>query len=163
MQTFLPYPNFALSASALDRMRLGKQRVECLQLYNALTQADYGWQNHPATNMWRGHEGALLMYAVYICREWLGRGYKDNMLPFFRTRILSYDSVNPPSWLGDEAFHLSHQSNLLRKVREAKDRAKTTKLPRHIKTAKYLNLFYSKFKWQAPDDLPYIWPNPHQS
>ena len=32
MQTFLPYPDFARSAAVLDRQRLGKQRVEVLQI-----------------------------------------------------------------------------------------------------------------------------------
>ncbi|HET9348893.1 MAG TPA: pyrimidine dimer DNA glycosylase/endonuclease V, partial [Arthrobacter sp.] len=31
MQTFLPFPDFQQSAAALDRARLGKQRVEALQ------------------------------------------------------------------------------------------------------------------------------------
>ena len=36
MQTFLPYPDFAESAKVLDNKRLGKQRVECLQIMKAL-------------------------------------------------------------------------------------------------------------------------------
>ena len=36
MQTFLPHPNFAASAHVLDRQRLGKQRVENLQIMSAL-------------------------------------------------------------------------------------------------------------------------------
>lgn len=36
MQTFLPYPSFELSARVLDDKRLGKQRVECLQILKAL-------------------------------------------------------------------------------------------------------------------------------
>jgi hypothetical protein len=36
MQTFLPYPDFRKSAEVLDRQRLGKQRVEGLQLINSL-------------------------------------------------------------------------------------------------------------------------------
>ena len=36
MQTFLPYASFEESAKVLDRQRLGKQRVECLQIFNAL-------------------------------------------------------------------------------------------------------------------------------
>lgn len=48
MQTFLPYPSFAESARVLDRQRLGKQRVEVLQLLRALTGQTKGWANHPA-------------------------------------------------------------------------------------------------------------------
>ena len=35
MQTFLPYENFAASAAVLDNKRLGKQRVETLQVIKA--------------------------------------------------------------------------------------------------------------------------------
>lgn len=36
MQTFLPYPDFIKSASVLDKRRLGKQRVETLQIMQAI-------------------------------------------------------------------------------------------------------------------------------
>jgi len=38
MQTFLPFPDFEESAYALDQKRLGKQRVETLQIMQALFQ-----------------------------------------------------------------------------------------------------------------------------
>lgn len=53
MQTFLPSPNFTQSAQFLDPQRLGKQRVEALQILTALTNPAYGWQHHPAVQMWR--------------------------------------------------------------------------------------------------------------
>ncbi len=40
MQTFLPYPDFARSAAVLDPARLGKQRVETLQILRALELFD---------------------------------------------------------------------------------------------------------------------------
>ena len=43
MQTFLPYADFAESARALDQKRLGKQRVEVIQIVRALTRETYGW------------------------------------------------------------------------------------------------------------------------
>ena len=36
MQTFLPYADFERTAAVLDVRRLGKQRVEVLQICNAL-------------------------------------------------------------------------------------------------------------------------------
>lgn len=36
MQTFLPYSNFAKSVQSLDRQRLGKQRVETMQIMQAI-------------------------------------------------------------------------------------------------------------------------------
>jgi hypothetical protein len=39
MQTFLPYPDYKLSASVMDMRRLGKQRVETWQIIKALYHA----------------------------------------------------------------------------------------------------------------------------
>jgi hypothetical protein len=60
MQTFLPYPGFLHSARSLDRRRLGKQRVETLQVLRGLTWPRYGWRHHPTVKMWAGYEEALL-------------------------------------------------------------------------------------------------------
>ena len=38
MQTFLPFADFAASAAVLDDRRLGKQRVETLQVLRALVE-----------------------------------------------------------------------------------------------------------------------------
>ncbi len=77
MQTFLPFADFAASARALDDRRLGKQRVEALQIVRALTRETYGWQHHPAVRMWRGYEEALGSYGIVVCREWRRRGRAD--------------------------------------------------------------------------------------
>ncbi len=53
MQTFLPYPDFKRSAKVLDYRRLGKQRVEALQILKALQVENYGWRNHPIVKMWK--------------------------------------------------------------------------------------------------------------
>lgn len=137
MQTFLPYASFALSAQCLDRQRLGKQRVECWQLYRALTGESTGWRNHPAAKMWQGYEAALMDYGIAVCEEWLKRGYKDTLLERFLAvrQQLPLQTTLPP-WVGNEQFHVSHQSNLVRKA------------PQH-----YAPLFP-----QIADDLPYIWP-----
>lgn len=136
MQTFVPYPSARLSALCLDRQRLGKQRVEVLQLLKALTEGG-GWSNHPAAKMWRGHERALVWYGLAVCNEWLARGYKDTC----KDKIASYaahypDTTGWPSWWGDAAVHASHRSNLLRKDAE----------------------YYGQFDWSETPDLPYVWP-----
>jgi len=135
MQTFLPHADFRASAACLDRQRLGKQRVECWQLARALTVEGSGWSSHPAARMWAGFEPALVEYAVAVCGEWRSRGYRDTMLERFLGLGTPSGGVMP-TWLGDEDFHLSHRSNLVRK------------LPGH-----YGPLFPG-----VPDDLPYIWP-----
>lgn len=106
MQTFLPHGSFSDSAACLDRLRLGKQRVECLQILRTLRDGG-GWSNHPAVRMWRGWERALWTYGEHVCR--------DKM--FELTRLagwLDLDLVLPP-WFGDPDFHRAHRSNLLRK------------------------------------------------
>lgn len=201
MQTFLPYPNFIGSAKVLDVRRLGKQRVENLQImqtllgkrvvnthrfeptgeyltryYNryhdeiALTDVDpfdffrqesvpikhlvpnskekwrvedlesSPWKKHPAILMWRGYESALMRYQEAICDEWINRGYKDTCQAvtsylYFHCEPRCY--LGMPEWFGEEEFHLSHQSNLLRK---------------HPK-------YYSQFFHNVPDDLSYVWPS----
>jgi Pyrimidine dimer DNA glycosylase len=42
VQTFLPYPDFARTAAVLDDRRLGKQRVEVLQILNAMHRTNGG-------------------------------------------------------------------------------------------------------------------------
>jgi hypothetical protein len=139
MQTFLPYADFHESAAVLHMKHLGKQRVENLQIMKALVDPAYGWQNHPAVRMWRGHESALMEYQTSICYEWHNmRGYKDTCLD---KTLAVWSEVNwydegDPAWLGDEAFHAAMRSNLLRKK------------PEH----------YSQFGWTEPDDYAYVWP-----
>jgi hypothetical protein len=137
MQTFLPYASFEQSAAVLDDKRLGKQRVEVLQIMNALTKADAkGWKNHPATLMWRGYEAALVLYGVVICDAWIGRGYRDTV----REKLLAFGfdpaaAVLPP-WFGDDRIHAGHRASLLRKD------------PAH----------YGRFGWIEDPELPYHWP-----
>ena len=79
MQTFLPYPDFAESAAALDSKRLGKQRVEALQVLRALTRPTYGWKRHPAVRMWAGCAEGVGAYGVAVCLEWISRGGADTV------------------------------------------------------------------------------------
>lgn len=131
MQTFLPYPSFYKSLECLDSKRLGKQRVEASQILKALKDPTYGWQNHPAVKMWRGHEGALIDYynTSLIC--FAARGHKNIILQPMET-----GSIVLPYWFGKEVFHASHRSNLLRKNPG----------------------FYSKYNWLEPPTLEYYWP-----
>lgn len=136
MQTFVPLgADFQGNAKALDRQRLGKQRVEGLQILNALTGRSKGWVNHPAVKMWKGYEPALVQYVVAMCDEWVSRGYKDTC----KDKVLAIGESLPsavitPEWLDDTEVQLSHQSNLVRK------------LPEH----------YGQL-WDVPDDIPYKW------
>ncbi|GGT23198.1 MULTISPECIES: MSMEG_6728 family protein [Streptomyces] len=150
MQTFLPYPGFAESAAALDPRRLGKQRVEALQVLRGLTVPGYGWRRHPAVRMWAGYEEALVRYGLDVCGVWTAEGRIDTcaatMLADFRSRLPGSavreqrrlaEAGELPPWLGDPAFHRSHQSALVRKAPE----------------------FYRDRFPGVPDDLPYVWPD----
>lgn len=134
MQTFLPYPSFLKSLDCLDYRRLGKQRVEALQLINAIEGRSKGWVNHPCTLMWKNNLAALKIYHNTAIILWIERGYNNTM----KLMEVGSSNVELPSWFGNRDFHRSHQSNLLRKDKE----------------------YYSKFFEGVPDDLPYIWPEP---
>lgn len=138
MQTFLPYSDFYKSSQALDRLRLGKQRIETWQLYLSLTNPSYGWKNHPASKMWKGYEIALLHYGVANCETWISRGYNDSLLPRFKNALENHAGVpyEFPWWLGNEKLHSSHRSRLLAKKPD----------------------WYSQFGWTEPTNIPYWWP-----
>ncbi|MCW5252635.1 MSMEG_6728 family protein [Streptomyces sp. SHP 1-2] len=149
MQTFLPHPGFRDSALVLDRRRLGKQRVEALQVLRGLTVPGYGWRHHPAVRMWTGYEEALVRYGLEVCRVWRERGHPDtcaaSLLAGFaagrpdtpvRGQAELGEAGELPPWLGDEGFHRSHRSALVRKD-----------------PGDYARLFPG-----VPDDLPYVWP-----
>jgi hypothetical protein len=132
----------------LDAQRLGKQRVEALQVVRALTWEKYGWAHHPVVSMWRGYEEALGRYGLTVVETWTALGFADTCAATIRADLaaagirpirsqadLAAASALPP-WLGDEAFHRSHQSSLVRKDPDV-----------------YRQLFPD-----VPDDLEYVWP-----
>jgi hypothetical protein len=149
MQTFLPFSDFRASAEALDPLRLGKQRVEALQVLRGLTVPGHGWRRHPAVRMWAGYEEAVVLYGLEVCRVWAAAGRRDTCaatlmsdyrgfrpgVPLRHLAELAEASELPP-WLGDTTFHRSHQSALVRK-----------------------NLaYYGPLFPGVPDNLPYVWP-----
>lgn len=137
MQTFLPFEDFTTSANCLDMRRLGKQRVEVLQILEAISHRT-GWIHHPCTKMWTGYGYWLCKYGEEICKAWRYKGYQDTCLPKiqkFREWFPSC-SLKPP-WLGNPLLHQSHRSNLIRKKPE---------------------YYRDTLGWNDPDDLPYWWP-----
>ena len=130
MQTFLPYSNFQKTAEVLDWRRLGKQRVEGMQIIKTiLTPEQKGWQNHPIVIMWTPYVQALQLYTNTIINEWIKRGYNNNM------KLYEINSLTMPHWLGKEEFHASHRANLLRKDFK----------------------HYSQFGWTENPKNPYVW------
>ena len=148
MQTFVPYADFEQSLRALDLKRLGKQRVEVIQIVRALTVPGYAWASHPAVLMWKGYEEALGRYGLTACAVWTEHGFGDtcaetivaDLRAFGVTSIREYAELAEaralPPWLSDEELQNSHRSSLLRKE------------PQH-----YGPLFPG-----TPPDLDYVWP-----
>ena len=138
MQTFLPYDNFEKTVECLDYRRLGKMRVEAMQVYRVLTgkakpnkNGKIAWSSHPCVKMWRGYENALATYHNLCIKEWIHRGYNNNMLFIEPKGEIVY-----PHWLGNKKFHSLHRGTLLSKDYE----------------------WYSQFGWTEEPKYEYIWP-----
>ena len=153
MQTFVPVADFEQSARLLDSPRLGKQRVETLQILRALELPDYGWASHPVVHMWRGRTAALVVYGLAMVKVWRERGFADSTHTLIAEFAPDVEGASQeemaragllPSWVGDDALHLSHRSNLLAKDPDF-----------------YRPLFQPLFG-SEPDDLPYLWPGPDE-
>jgi hypothetical protein len=120
MQTFLPVADFEDGARLLDSPRLGKQRVETLQILRALElPRERGFADTTETQI-----GEFAPEVVGVAQ---GELAVAGLLP---------------SWVGDEALHRSHRSNLL---------AKDPDFYRPLLTERF---------GPEPDDLPYVWPEP---
>ena len=149
MQTFSPYADFEESLRTLDSKRLGKQRVDVVQIVRALTVPGYAWSSHPAVLMWKGYEEALGRYGLTSCEVWTERGFGDSCAVTTTTdlraagiaEIRGYAELAAagalPPWLFDTAVQLSHRSSLLRKD------------PVH---------YGPLFPPDTPRDLEYVWP-----
>jgi hypothetical protein len=149
VQTFLPYPDFAETARVLDQRRLGKQRVEAIQILRALTRPTYGWRHHPAVKMWAGYEETLVRYGLDVCAQWRATGRADTCATTLTTDFAAACGARTiraqgelarvgelPPWLGDEDFHRPHRAALIRKDPD----------------------FYRPRFGDVPADLPYLWP-----
>lgn len=137
MQTFLPYPDFTQSAQVLDNKRLGKQRLEAIQILMTLRDGSK-WQNHPAVIMWKGFEHALADYLWACVIEWKKRGFENTIDPE-EYRPKNNKTHWYPEWWGHWAFHRSHRVNLYKKYPEY-----------------YRPLFDPNEDFD--ENLPYLWP-----
>lgn len=168
MQTFLPYFCFRQSAECLDDKRLGKQRVEVLQILTALTgyknvwtgnvlslefvpikkkkdgtNKIRPWSNHPASLMWKNNIFTLINYGLIVCYEWTKvRGYKDSC----KEKLLNFLHDLPDSFDRD-IFEPDFIGN-----KEFHDSHKSNLLRKDPD-------FYGQYNWDVPNDLPYVWPS----
>lgn len=130
MQTFLPYPDFDASCACLDYRRLGKQRVEAMQIIRALEGTTKAWRYHPCTQMWENYLPALKLYHNTYIDYWIARGYKNTMQKYHVGK-----NIKMPPWFGVPAFHAEQRASLL---------------------AKNID-HYSKFGWTGEPNLYYSW------
>lgn len=133
MQIFLPYPDFKQSVECLNNIHLNSQKWNCQVMAKTFTRNDR-WASHPTFLAWKPYYESFKYYHDLVVDEWLKRG--------FRTIAVKYETPKPdkrflPWFIGEEMFHQSHRSNLLRKD----------------------PTYASRFGWRDPDDLPYLWPN----
>lgn len=160
MQTFLPQPDFQYSATVLDKLRLGKQRVEAAQILSLLLGVKWSTDKgayvsagttsttHPAVAMWRGHEGSLFKYVVAMCSEWERRGFNDSIGVRIAVQLSPMIPLDETLWAHPEWMRSTDVCSSHRAVLLAKD-------PVH----------YSKFGWpekpaqrNAQGRWPYVWP-----
>lgn len=140
MQTFLTNRDPAVTAGILDVKRLGKQRLEVIQILRILLGKvdSAAWRNHPAVRMWKGYEPYLLkIYLRAVLDEWVKRGYKNLKCEEHYSElflIVKNKKAVEPEWFSDQLF-ISHQSNLVRKLPE----------------------YYSRL-FNVPGNIPYVWP-----
>lgn len=176
MQTFLPFADFSKSAACLDDKRLGKQRVECLQILKALQPPDkcepckgtgtlsFGWIRGVAQSM---AQCPRCKAAGYLPRAWsnhpatrMWRGHEEVLLSYMEAvatewRSRGYDdttldkaaSVAPEAWFGRRYW--SPVSWLGDERLHSSHRAALLyKLPDH----------YSQFGWTETPKQDYYWP-----
>jgi hypothetical protein len=115
------------SVMALDNRRLGKQRIEALQIYKVLRGESTAWARHPAVTMWKGNEAFLIVYYNAAVCEWSRRGFKNSM------PIVAGSVAPAPEWFGGP-IHANHRARLLAKNPE----------------------FYAEYCWEElPTDINY--------
>lgn len=163
VNTFVTTTDLVQNAKNLDYKRIGKQRLEARQIIAILEALDNskqldtkGWIEHPATKMWHGYTNALKVYFNVIVREWIQRGYVNNMQlydideskyyvnPYIGNGMFQYQftEYSFPPWFGYPPFIMAHRAALWRKN----------------------PVYYAKFN--SPELQPYInigylWPSKH--
>lgn len=129
LETFLPDPNFAISAHVLDNQTLWRQRSNAFKVLQTLTSTSttMTYRHHPVMEMWRGAEYTLAMYGMAVCHEYRSRGHADDMTErftaFLHDALLSgalpiQEHSGVPWWLGNAAFHDSEKAVLISQDRQ---------------------------------------------
>jgi hypothetical protein len=124
----------------LDYRRLGKQRIEALQILQAMLGLVGHYKSQPAAKAWKGCETGLCEYGIECCKVWKERGYVDNTRVRFeliKLQELKWKPLVMPRWIGYEPFHSNQRSRLLYKD----------------------PWYYSQFNWVEKPALTYYFPS----
>ena len=105
MQVFIPYSSTLYVAQTLDRRRLNKQIVECLQIQAVLRGRSTAWQFHPI----------MAMYRNYVL--WLE--YYLNTLVAYRNGNLALAATYSENWYVIGGELRIYEYGRLKAVREA--------------------------------------------
>ncbi len=147
LRTWLPADTFIASATLLHDNEVYRIRQHVLFILNVLAGRHQHMRHSPHVVMWRGAELQLVAYGTTMCREWRQRGHDDKLeaqIYAFGEEALRIGTLTPqlngnkPWWLGNEGFHLSHRSGLVK-----------------------INPEYYKTLWKdVSPDLPMVSPDP---
>ena len=101
----------------LDPLRHGKQLVEVQQIHMALTSGGPAHiLHHPATQMWLGHEQALLFYGLLTYDTYQAKYNRQHKSGEYIMRFREPVIVPAPDWVSDMAPH--HRAKLWHKDKE---------------------------------------------
>ena len=167
MQTFCPYPNFTMTALVLDYQRLGKQRVECLQILKTLKQGEFTCPNcpGPVTHFNPYKTG----YHCYHCEAplkktpWynhpavlMWKSYESGLMLYLKEMCVQWVNMGYKDTCWEKALQLGFfmEPAVLpfwfgnAEVHRSHQSNLLRKDPEH----------YGKFFFGIPSDLPYVWP-----
>lgn len=106
VMTFVTCSDPKLIAKHLNKLNLGKQRVEAKQILDILEKNHIPNRiNHPIVKAWRGYEEGLKYYINCMIDEFEARGCKNNMVRY----TFSTPTVVLPWWFGWDRLHQSHR------------------------------------------------------
>lgn len=171
MQTFLPYADFAECARVLDDKRLGKQRVECLQILKALQPPEpcptckgtgilsVGWIRDVARV---NYQCPKCMAAGVLKRAWsnhpatrMWRGYEVAMLAYLEQCVAEWKRRGFEDTCWEKATEYVNKSVVVYPpwlgnpaLHSSHRAALLYKLPSH----------YSQFGWTETPKQDYYWP-----
>lgn len=175
MQTFLPVADFEKAATFLDYKRLGKQRVECLQILNILLIGPYrkrqcgsvlkgfGKWESATEEEFKNEEKRPFGYFGFSKTPW----YNHPAARMWRGHL--FELSNYTLAICNEWIKRGYKDSIKEKILSMQAQLKPVVLPDWFSNSDFFvshqsNLIrklpehYQKFWPQVPNNLPYVWP-----